>query len=161
MNSHRLRAACRRTAPLHAGLGCLAVLSLLPALPAAARPAQAPAPRPETRAKRRVSSYLDSVRDRPEALRAFFRALPKGGDLHHHLSGAAPTEFLIRLAGEDGLCVDASMTAVPPPCSPSAPMAPGGSVREVRAPLLTPPPSRSRHRSPGIALPTSLARHRY
>ncbi|MCX4514153.1 adenosine deaminase [Streptomyces sp. NBC_01619] len=120
MNSHRPRAACRRAAPLHAGLGCLAVLSLLPALPAAARPAHAPAPRPETPAERRVSSYLDSVRDRPEALRAFFRALPKGGDLHHHLSGAAPTEFLIRLAGEDGLCVDASMTAVPPPCGPGA-----------------------------------------
>ena len=32
--------------------------------------------------------------------------MPKGGDLHNHLSGAVPTETLIALAVEDGLCID-------------------------------------------------------
>ncbi|WP_399016260.1 adenosine deaminase [Streptomyces sp. FIT100] len=106
-----------------AGLACLAGLAVLPSLAplpaptAAARQPGPSAPRPVSGAERRVSAYLESVRDRPEALRAFFRALPKGGDLHNHLSGAAATEFLIRLAGEDGLCIDlATTTAVPPPC---------------------------------------------
>ncbi|MFD9036474.1 adenosine deaminase, partial [Streptomyces sp. NPDC059567] len=44
-----------------------------------------------TRAEARVSAYLRDVGDRPEALAAFFRALPKGADFHNHLSGAATT----------------------------------------------------------------------
>ncbi|MEV7954131.1 adenosine deaminase [Streptomyces sp. NPDC088141] len=115
---------------LPAGLGALAVLALLPAIPATAAPASAPvkdpsgrpaayaSPRAVTRAERRTAAYLDSLRDRPARLRSFFKALPKGGDLHNHLSGAARTEFLIKLAGEKGLCIDATMTAVAPPCGP-------------------------------------------
>lgn len=71
-----------------------------------------------TPAEQRTSAHLDSLRNRPERLSAFFKALPKGGDLHNHLSGAATTEFLIKLAGEKGLCIDATMTAVAPPCGP-------------------------------------------
>lgn len=99
---------------------------MLPAAPAAASPAGDPSPRPAalapgravTPAERRTSAYLDSLRGSPARLKAFFKALPKGGDLHNHLSGAATTEFLIKLAGENGLCIDATMTAVPPPCGP-------------------------------------------
>ncbi|MCF6523486.1 adenosine deaminase [Streptomyces sp. JJ36] len=111
----------RRLLPL--GLTA-AVLCLLPALPAAAEPASPPVrPAPEhpapTRAERAADTYLDRVRERPGRLRAFFRALPKGGDLHNHLSGAASTETLIRLAGQEGLCVETdTMKAVPPPCGP-------------------------------------------
>nr|WP_237555325.1 adenosine deaminase [Streptomyces sp. SID4948] len=115
------------------GVAALALVCLLPAAAAARppsgpasqpaigpapRPAVVPAPRPVTAAERRVSAYLAAVQNRPAALDTFFRALPKGGDLHNHLSGAVSTEYLIRLAGDDGLCVDASMTAVPPPCGP-------------------------------------------
>ncbi|WKD36921.1 adenosine deaminase [Streptomyces xanthophaeus] len=47
----------------------------------------------------------------------FFADLPKGGDLHNHLSGAVTTEFLIELAAGDGLCITTdTTTAVPPPC---------------------------------------------
>ncbi|WUH92532.1 adenosine deaminase [Streptomyces sp. NBC_00433] len=112
------------------GVGCLALLSLLPAAAAtsasaspasaASSPTARPAPpvaRPATPAERRTAAYLAAIQQRPAALDAFFRALPKGGDLHNHLSGAASTEFLIQLAGEDGLCVDtSSLTALPPPC---------------------------------------------
>jgi hypothetical protein len=52
-----------------------------------------------------VERYLNSVRH--DWLRAFLLDLPKGGDLHSHLSGAASTELLISLAAQDGLCIDA------------------------------------------------------
>ncbi len=72
-----------------------------------------------TPAEQRVNAYLNSVRDRPQELRAFMKALPKGGDLHNHLSGAASTELLVRLAAEDGLCIDRRTdTAGPAPCGP-------------------------------------------
>ncbi|MFF5975177.1 adenosine deaminase [Streptomyces sp. NPDC012769] len=64
-----------------------------------------------------TAAYLDALRDDPRLLRGFFRHLPKGGELHNHLSGAVSTEYLIELAAEDGMCVDtATMTAVAPPC---------------------------------------------
>ncbi|MFF5547552.1 adenosine deaminase family protein [Streptomyces olivaceoviridis] len=117
----RRSALSRRVVP--AVLGTLSVLSLLSALPAAAQPARrdhrpaAPPPRQVTAAEARTDARLRSLRDRPAALREFFRQLPKGGDLHNHLSGAVSTEYLIELAAEDGLCVDtATLTAVTPPC---------------------------------------------
>lgn len=66
-----------------------------------------------------VSRYLESIRDDPVRLHAFLRDMPKGGDLHNHLSGAVSTESLIRFAVDDGLCIDAvSFVASPPPCGP-------------------------------------------
>jgi adenosine deaminase len=44
----------------------------------------------------------------PLRLRAFLFNMPKGGDLHNHLSGAVYAESWIRAAGEDGLCVNGS-----------------------------------------------------
>lgn len=124
------RTSHRPKSLLPAGLSALAVLTLLPAIPATAATATAPAkdsssrvaayasPRVVTAAERRTSAYLDSSRNRPERLKSFFKALPKGGDLHNHLSGAVTTEYLIELATENGLCIDATMTAVAPPCGP-------------------------------------------
>lgn len=119
-------------------VGTLSVLSLLSALPAAAQPAQrddrpaAPPPRQVTAAEARTDARLRSLHDRPAALREFFRQLPKGGDLHNHLSGAVSTEYLIELAAEDGLCVDtATLTAVTPPCGPGT--RPAADARSDRA----------------------------
>ena len=43
--------------------------------------------------------------------------MPKGADLHSHLTGAAQTESQIDWGIEDDLCVDdASITASGPPC---------------------------------------------
>lgn len=42
----------------------------------------------------------------PLALHAFLVEMPKGADLHVHLSGAVYAESWIRAAGEDGLCID-------------------------------------------------------
>ncbi|MFD9823560.1 LysM peptidoglycan-binding domain-containing protein [Streptomyces violascens] len=72
-------------------------------------------------AGQRVSAYLSSIQDKPAQLREFFHELPKGGDLHNHLSGAASTELLIKLAGQDGMCIDmSSLTAYVPPCKPGS-----------------------------------------
>jgi adenosine deaminase len=63
----------------------------------------------------RTAQYLDSIRTRTAKLRAFLKAMPKGADLHNHLSGAVPTETLIGYAVRDGLCIDATFTATPAP----------------------------------------------
>ncbi|MFF3455164.1 adenosine deaminase [Streptomyces sp. NPDC002730] len=95
-----------------------ALLAAQPAAEAAADAAAVDAGGyPSSVAERRVSVYLDSIRDRPEELASFFRALPKGGDLHSHLSGAASTELLMDLAVADGLCIEiVTQRALPPPC---------------------------------------------
>jgi adenosine deaminase len=47
--------------------------------------------------------------------------MPKGADLHSHLSGAVTTERLIEWGAADGLCVDTTtFTATPPPCAQGA-----------------------------------------
>jgi adenosine deaminase len=65
----------------------------------------------------RASRFLDSIRNDPGRLHDFVRELPKGGDLHNHLSGAVSTETLIRFAVGDGLCIDTvTVVASPAPC---------------------------------------------
>lgn len=66
----------------------------------------------------RTAAYLQQVRDRPPYLDAFLRRMPKGGDLHSHLSGAIYAESYLRWATADGLCiVRSSSTLAPPPCN--------------------------------------------
>jgi adenosine deaminase len=98
-----------------AGLAATALATSLPAGSASAVSDAAPAARPTTAAEARTAAWLDT---HPNAADHFFRDLPKGGDLHNHLSGAVRTEYLIQLAADDGLCIDATMTAVAPPCAP-------------------------------------------
>jgi len=98
--------AARRGAPILRGLCAVAVLAGL-----------AVSPTPASASARSVSGYLASIREDPARLRAFLLAMPKGGDLHNHLSGAVPTEFLIGIAARDGLCVSTvSFVASAPPC---------------------------------------------
>lgn len=53
-----------------------------------------------------MEAVLASVRDSPPELYAFLLRMPKGGDLHNHLSGAVYAETYIALAAEEGACVD-------------------------------------------------------
>jgi len=55
---------------------------------------------------RAAHAFDEARREGPLALRAFLYKMPKGGDLHIHLSGAVYAETFIREAGEDGICVD-------------------------------------------------------
>ena len=74
--------------------------------------AQATAPAHEAAAEARTTRAFEEARkEGPAALRAFFYQMPKGADLHVHLSGAVYAESFIRAAGEDGLCVDTELLA--------------------------------------------------
>ena len=51
-------------------------------------------------------------------LRQFLQAMPKGGDLHNHLSGSVYAESYLRYAAGDGICVDSvklTLTQCPTP----------------------------------------------
>src|SRR5947209_2744767 len=67
--------------------------------------------------EQRAARYFDSIRNQPLLLHAFLAQMPKGGDLHNHLSGAVYAESFIRWAVQDGLCVDRNALSVTqPPC---------------------------------------------
>lgn len=67
----------------------------------------------------RVAARVEQLRDDPHGLRELLRRMPKGADLHSHLTGAVATETLIDWGIEDELCVDATtFTASQPPCGP-------------------------------------------
>ncbi len=57
---------------------------------------------------------FDRVRGNPLELRAFLERMPKGGDLHLHISGAVYAETYIKEAAEDNLCFDLSTLSVAP-----------------------------------------------
>ena len=57
-------------------------------------------------AEERTARELEAVRANPLELRAFLVRMPKGADLHSHLSGAVYAESWIRAGAEDNLCVD-------------------------------------------------------
>src|SRR5579859_393097 len=57
-------------------------------------------------AEQRTARYLDSIRKQPPLLLAFLREVPKGGDLHNHLTGAIYAEDLLDFAATDNFCID-------------------------------------------------------
>ena len=68
----------------------------------------------------RTAQSLESARNNPAALMDFLARMPKGGDLHHHLTGAVYAESYIDYAVEDGLCIDRIVaTLSSPPCDPA------------------------------------------
>ncbi|HEY6944052.1 MAG TPA: hypothetical protein VI431_02850 [Candidatus Acidoferrum sp.] len=65
--------------------------------------------------ERRATLNLEAARNNPLQLRNFLKKMPKGADLHNHLSGAVYAESWIRAAAEDRLCVHlASLSFVKP-----------------------------------------------
>ena len=66
----------------------------------------------------RTVRYFDSIRNSPPQLLAFLLQMPKGGDLHTHLSGAIYAESYVQWAADSGDCVNpTTMAASLPPCS--------------------------------------------
>ena len=64
-------------------------------------------------AEARTSKAFEAARQQgPLALHAFLAAMPKGGDLHNHLSGAVYAESWIAQAAADGLCVDVATSSL-------------------------------------------------
>ncbi|KLD72006.1 adenosine deaminase family protein [Xanthomonas pisi] len=96
--------------PLHRCL-ILALCTVLPGI-ALARPVQAPA----QQRQQQVAQLFRDAAAQPAQLRAWLQAMPKGGDLHNHLSGSVYAENYLHWAGEDGACVqldDLSLRAAP------------------------------------------------
>ncbi|MGE0718914.1 MAG: adenosine deaminase [Alphaproteobacteria bacterium] len=66
-----------------------------------------------------TARVFDAIRDRPPLLQAYLRRMPKGADLHSHLSGVVYAETYLAWAAETGLCFDrraATLVAPSPPC---------------------------------------------
>jgi hypothetical protein len=97
----------------------LARVGLLALAVFASRQAEAQKPPPPVRItpEQQTARYFESIRRQPLLLGAFLRQMPKGGDLHIHLSGAVYAESYVQFAANDGLCVDrGSLTLLQPPC---------------------------------------------
>jgi adenosine deaminase len=79
--------------------------------------ALAPAALADPASEAAAAAQFDALVASPTKLRIFLKAMPKGGDLHNHLSGGIYAEDYLKWAGAAGYCVDDSGTAlVPPPC---------------------------------------------
>jgi len=77
-----------------------------------------PAPRAEgDTAEQRTARAFDAARANPLDLHAFLVGMPKGGDLHVHLSGAVYAESWIRAGVEDHLCINTSTLSLVQPHS--------------------------------------------
>lgn len=67
--------------------------------------------------EQRTARYLESIRKSPPQQLAFFLQMPKGGDLHNHLSGSIYAESYIQWAADAGACVNTKTLAlVQAPC---------------------------------------------
>lgn len=53
-----------------------------------------------------TSEYFESIKGNHAALRQFFTAMPKGGDVHNHLTGSAYAETYFELAAKKGMYVN-------------------------------------------------------
>lgn len=72
---------------------------------------------PEARTER----YLQSIRGNVPLITEFVEAMPKGGDLHYHLTGGIYAETMIGWAVDGKLCVEnQTMQLVKPPCNEAA-----------------------------------------
>jgi adenosine deaminase len=69
-------------------------------------------------------------------LRQILQAMPKGGDLHNHLSGSVYAESYLRYAAADGICVD-SMKLVITPCATPQQIAANPSTSSAIVPAST------------------------
>jgi len=62
----------------------------------------------------RMERRLAELRKSPPELYAFLYKMPKGGDLHNHLSGAIYAEGFLEAAADERLCIDKSAMALAP-----------------------------------------------
>jgi adenosine deaminase len=98
----------------------LAIMAALLAACCIAAPDAPAANRATDSAAAQTEKYFESIRKDPNLLIAFLLEMPKGGDLHNHLSGAIYAESLIDWAAANGSCVDPATFALSaPPCADS------------------------------------------
>jgi adenosine deaminase len=133
--------------PRYSGISLVALL--LP-LVAGSAPGQTVAPPAiSSGSSARAARYFNSVRTQPSLLVDFLARMPKGGDLHNHLSGAVYAESFIDYAAHDGLCVDpAGATLLAPPCDDRPPASRALTDAELRNRLIDAWSMRNFHPAP-------------
>lgn len=81
-------------------------------------------------AEQKTAHYYDSIRNQPTLLLAFLHGMPKGGDLHNHLSGALYAEDMIDWSAADNFCVDRTTSRLlAPPCDACEHYTPNPAIR--------------------------------
>jgi adenosine deaminase len=95
-------------------------LLLVFAMPAPGQTKAAQSGGTQTSLEQRAEANLKAARENPPQLRHFLLGMPKGGDLHNHLSGAVYAESWIRAGAEDHLCVDIAKLAFVKPQAQSS-----------------------------------------
>jgi uncharacterized membrane protein YidH (DUF202 family) len=76
-----------------------------------------------------TAATFAEARGNQTMLRNFLHRMPKGGDLHVHLSGGVYAERYIAWAAADGLCVSAiDYAIVKPPCDPAKKLLPAAQT---------------------------------
>ncbi len=101
----------------------LAILSLLIGLAATTATAGPAASGDESR----TAQHFANIRKDPNLLLAFLREMPKGGDLHNHLTGGIYAESFIQWEADNGACVDPKVLSfTAPPCN--APVVPAANA---------------------------------
>jgi adenosine deaminase len=76
-----------------------------------------------------TARHFESIRKFPPQVLAFLRRMPKGADLHSHLSGAVYAESYVEWAADKGLCVSqASAVLSQPPCEAAAGQVPASTA---------------------------------
>ena len=73
----------------------------------------------EQSGEERAAAWFEAHRARPPMLRMFLQRMPKGGDIHTHLSGAVYAESYLAWAAGAGLCANTATGAIGP-CSAAA-----------------------------------------
>ncbi len=73
----------------------------------------------QSASEQKTAGYFDSIRKSPPKQLAFLLKMPKGADLHNHLSGGIYAERYIEWAAENGLCVNNRTLGLAVPASPS------------------------------------------
>jgi adenosine deaminase len=67
-----------------------------------------------------TQQYFSSIQNNTEALYQFFLNMPKGGELHYHLTGGAMPETMISLAPKGEYCLDPktyALSSLSTPCA--------------------------------------------
>ncbi|MCD6045925.1 MAG: add [Gammaproteobacteria bacterium] len=59
-----------------------------------------------------VNHYFSTIKQDPNALDAFLKAMPKGGELHYHLAGGAYPEVMLGLAATKPYCLNTATYSV-------------------------------------------------
>ena len=67
--------------------------------------------------EQRTAEYFQSIRNQPARLQAFLKSMPKGADLHTHLSGAIYAETFLAWAANGKMCVDPTKFILAEKCS--------------------------------------------